>query len=60
MRHGSTASLQVSCRRETTIRFICTNLLECIHDWSVNIQSRNCTNVVYFDFKKSFRLRLSS
>jgi len=30
----------------------CTNLLECLHDWSVNIQSRNCTNVVYF--KKAF------
>ena len=35
-------------RRKST----CTNLLECIHDWSVNIQSRNCTNVVHFDFKK--------
>jgi len=32
----------------------CTNLLECLHDWSVNIHSRNCTNVVYFDFKKAF------
>jgi len=32
----------------------CTNLLECLHDWSGNIQSRNCTNVVYFAFKKAF------
>jgi len=32
----------------------CTNLLEYLHDWSVNMQSRNCTNVVYFDFKKAF------
>jgi len=40
----------VLCVKQST----CSNLLECLHDWYVNIQSRNCTNVVHFDFKKAF------
>ena len=35
-------------------RSTCTNLLECLHDWSINLQSRRQTNAVYFDFKKVF------
>jgi len=31
-----------------------TNLLECLQDWTVNLQLRKCTDVVYFDFKKAF------
>lgn len=35
-------------------RSTCTNLLECLQDWTVNLQLRKCTDVVYFDFKKAF------
>ena len=33
-----------------------TNLLECLHDWSINLHSCRRTDV-YFNFKKSFWLR---
>ena len=32
----------------------CTNLLECTYEWSNSIQSRTCSDVIYFDFKKAF------
>jgi ribonuclease P/MRP protein subunit RPP40 len=35
-------------------RCTCTNILESLHDWCMNIQSRTTTDVVYFDFKKAF------
>jgi hypothetical protein len=31
-----------------------TNLLECINDWSLNLQNQAGTDVIYFDFKKAF------
>jgi len=31
-----------------------TNLLECMYDWTINLQSRKVTDVIYFDFKKAF------
>ena len=31
-----------------------TNLLECLYDWTINLQSREVTDVIYFDFKKAF------
>ena len=30
------------------------NLLECLSDWSLNMQSKLFTDVLYFDFKKAF------
>ena len=33
---------------------VCTNLLECLEDWTLNLQSRHITDVIYFDFKKAF------
>ena len=33
-------------------RSTCTNLLECLHDWSYNIQNKHGTDVI--DFKKAF------
>ena len=35
-------------------RSTCTNLLESLSDWSLNMQSKRITDVVYFDFKKAF------
>jgi len=35
-------------------RSTCTNLLECLSDWSLNMQSKRITDVVYFDFRKAF------
>jgi len=35
-------------------RSTCTNLLECLSDWSLNMQSKLFTDVLYFDFKKAF------
>jgi len=32
----------------------CTNLIECLSDWSLNMQSKCFTDVLYFDFKKAF------
>jgi len=29
-----------------------TNLLECLEDWTLNLQARCVTDVIYFDFKK--------
>jgi hypothetical protein len=39
--------------------FICskstsTNLLECVYDWSLNMQNHAGTDIIYFDFKKAF------
>ena len=31
-----------------------TNLLECIYDWSLNLQNHAGTDIIYFDFKKAF------
>ena len=31
-----------------------TNLLECVYDWTIDIQSREVTDVIYFDLKKAF------
>ena len=31
-----------------------TNLLECLYGWTVNLQSREVTDVIHFDFKKAF------
>jgi ribonuclease P/MRP protein subunit RPP40 len=36
-------------RRSTT-----TNLLECINDWSLNLQNHAGTDIIYFDYKKAF------
>jgi len=33
---------------------VCTNLLECLEDWTLNLQSRHITDVIYFDLKKAF------
>jgi sarcosine oxidase/L-pipecolate oxidase len=31
-----------------------TNLLECLYDWSLNMQNHAGTDIIYFDFKKAF------
>ena len=33
---------------------VCGNLLESLCDWTVNLESRLITDVVYIDFKKAF------
>jgi len=38
----------------TQKRTTCTNLLQSIHDWTLNLQARRNTDVIYFDFKKAF------
>ena len=40
-------------------RSVCTNLLDCLEDWTLNLQSRHVTDVLFFDFKKSVRHCLS-
>jgi len=35
-------------------RSTCTNLLKCFNDWSLSIQSREQTTVIYVDFSKAF------
>ena len=35
-------------------RSTCTNLLECLQDWTLNLQNRMNTDVIYFDFRKAF------
>ena len=35
-------------------RSTATNVLECLHDWTLNLQVRRITDVIYFDFKKAF------
>lgn len=35
-------------------RSTATNLLESLHDWTINLQARKATDVIYFDFKKAF------
>ena len=32
----------------------CSNILESLHDWCLNLQSRYTTDIVYFNFKKAF------
>ena len=32
----------------------CTNLLECVNDWTVNLKNGNYTRVAYIDFAKAF------
>jgi len=32
----------------------CTNLLECLNDWSFNMQAKTVNDIIYFDFKKAF------
>jgi len=33
---------------------ITSNLLECLEDWTLNLQSRHVTDVIFIDFKKAF------
>jgi len=40
-------------------RTTCTNLLENIHDWILNLQARRNTDVIHFDFKKALTLSLT-
>ena len=35
-------------------RSTCTQLLECVHDWSLSMHSRKKTDVVYIDFARAF------
>jgi len=35
-------------------RSTCTNILESLHHWTLNLQRHTPTDVVYFDLKKSF------
>ena len=35
-------------------RSVCTNMLESLNDWTINIQARDQTTVVYIDFRKAF------
>jgi len=35
-------------------RSVCTNLLDCLEDWTLNLQSRHVTDVIFFDLKKAF------
>ena len=33
---------------------VTSNLLECLEDWTLNLQSRHVTDVIFIDFKKAF------
>ena len=35
-------------------RSTCSNLLECLNDWTINLQDGNGTTIVYIDFGKAF------
>ena len=35
-------------------RSTCGNILECLEDWVMNLESKRITDVVYIDFKKAF------
>jgi hypothetical protein len=35
-------------------RSVTSNLLDCLEDWTLNLQSKRITDVVFFDFKKAF------
>ena len=35
-------------------RSVCSNLLESLNDWTVYVQSRNRTTIIYVDFSKAF------
>jgi len=37
-------------RRKST----CSNLLDCLSDWSFAMQSKMVPDLIYFDFKKAF------
>ena len=32
----------------------CTNLLECLHDWTLTVQNKKTVSVVYIDFSRAF------
>ena len=36
------------------LRSTCTNLLESVYDWSIAIQEKKHTDIIYFDFQKAF------
>ena len=38
------------CKRRST----CTNLLECMNDWTLCVQSKEQVAIVYIDFAKAF------
>ena len=33
-----------------------TNLLECVHDWTLSLQSRHSTDIIYIDFSRDLTL----
>jgi len=33
---------------------VCMYLLKCLEDWTLNLQARHVTDVIYFDFQKAF------
>ena len=33
---------------------VCMYLLKCLEDWTLNLQARHVTGVIYFDFQKAF------
>ena len=35
-------------------RSTCTNLLECINDWTLALDKHQITNIAYIDFQKAF------
>ena len=35
-------------------RSTCTNLLECLNDWTISVQSKCQVTIVYIDFRKAF------
>ena len=35
-------------------RSVCTNLLQSLNDWTIYVQARDQTTVIYIDFKKAF------
>jgi len=32
----------------------CTQLLDCINDWTLSVRNRHSVDVIYFDFAKAF------
>ena len=32
----------------------CTQLLDCVNDWTLSIRNRHSVDVIYFDFTKAF------
>ncbi len=33
---------------------VCTQMLECMNDWTTSVKDRKCTDVAYLDFRKAF------